>query len=117
MTDLLLYILIHSTFKCNCTCISSPLLSQVYVVPPIEMSFISSLVEIEVGGSLYLPLQVLGRTLDDPPMTLPFFDCRFMGFQYSLADEAIFNISIDHNISKRRGNCLVVSEREREIHI
>ncbi|XP_019850496.1 PREDICTED: nuclear pore membrane glycoprotein 210-like [Amphimedon queenslandica] len=73
--------------------------AKVYVVPPIEMSFISSRVEIEVGGSLYLPLQVLGRTLDDPPMTLPFYDCRFMGFQYSLADEAIFNISIDHNIS------------------
>ena len=68
---------------------------------PVEMSFLSSLVEVEVGSSLYLPLQVLGKTPEEPPLTLPFYDCRFMGFKFSLADDAIFNVSLDQNISKR----------------
>ena len=81
---------------------------------PVEMSFLSSLVEVEVGHSLYLPLQVLGKTPEEPPLTLPFYDCRFMGFKFSLADDAIFNVSLDQNISKRgRGemikwDCIIV---------
>ena len=62
------------------------------------MSFVSCRVEVVVGQDLLLPLQVLGITAEDPPVTLPFNDCRFMELKLSLADNAIFNVSLETKI-------------------
>ena len=59
------------------------------------MSFVSCRVEVVVGQDLLLPLQVLGITKEDPPVTLPFYDCHFMELKLSLADDAIFNVSLE----------------------
>ena len=62
------------------------------------MSFVSCRVEVVVGQDLLLPLQVVGITKEDHPVTLPFYDCRFMELKLSLADNAIFNVSLETKI-------------------
>ena len=64
------------------------------------MSFVPSRVEVVVGDDLLLPLQVLGQILDPPQSTLPFRDCRYLNLKLSLADDAIFTVSLPQNISK-----------------
>ena len=48
-----------------------------------------------VGKKLLLPLQVMGLTLEDTPIKVPFYDCRYMLFKLTVADEAIFNASLN----------------------
>ena len=52
--------------------------------------------EVVTGSNLLLPLQVLGYTSDDH--LLPFNDCQYMDLKLSLADEAIFNVTMETNI-------------------
>ncbi len=73
-----------------------PLL-QVHVVPPSSVGFVASPVEVVVDEYLLLPLQVMGLTIDNKPIEIPFYDCRYMQFKLSVADEAIFNASMSSN--------------------
>jgi nuclear pore complex protein Nup210 len=86
--------------------------AKVYVVPPHSMSFLSTQVEVELGGHLLLPLQVIGKTTDLPPAFLPFYDCRLLNLKLLLADKDIFNVSVatDTNVgSLPEGACVLIN--------
>ena len=87
--------------------------TQVFVVPPAEMTFLPSKVEAILGHTLHLPLQVKGYAFskDNPNIKttlLPFHDCRKLKVSLTSSENSIFNVSISPNVSTTAGSCLMV---------
>ena len=72
--------------------------SQVYVVPPANLSFLPSRVETVTGSFLSLPVQVQGYTDEERKSLLPFSDCRKLKVDVSMTDVSIFNVSVESDM-------------------
>ncbi len=94
---------VKNTAHCNQT--------EVHVVPPAKMTFLPSVVEVQVGKILSLPLQILGYIDKDKSEMMPFTDCRQLHITISLSDPSIFNVSIERGdiAAVPEGACLVLT--------
>lgn len=80
-----------------------PPLTQVFVVPPTEMSFLPSKVEALIDSHITLPLQVKGYASLTPPtessthenLSIPFSNCRKLKIDIQSSDSSIFNVTSD----------------------
>ena len=63
---------------------------QVYVIPPVDMEFLPSRVEAEIGTTLQLPLAVYGEIDGEK---IAFIDCRLLKYVVKVADETVFSYS------------------------
>ncbi len=62
---------------------------QTYVLPPLDMDFLPSRVEAEIGTTLELPLAVFGY-LPGGTGRFMFADCRHLHFTIQIIDRSIF---------------------------
>ena len=85
--------------------------AEVYVVPPSQMSFLPSPLEVKIGKILSLPLQIQGYIDKDRSQLLPFTDCRQLNIILTLSDPGIFNVTVERSdiASVPEGACLVLS--------
>lgn len=85
--------------------------SEVFVIPPAEMNFLPSRLEVKVGHSLSLPLQVQGYTDKERSHLLPFSDCRQMNLVIALSESSVFNVTVERTdiVAVPEGACLVLS--------
>ena len=94
---------VKNTAHCNQT--------EVHVVPPSKMAFLPAPVEVRLGKTLSLPLQILGYVDKDKSKLLPFADCRQLNIAVTLSEPSIFNVSIERGdiAAVPEGACLVLS--------
>eukprot|EP00117_Sycon_ciliatum_P012254 scpid5767/ scgid13392/ Nuclear pore membrane glycoprotein 210; Nuclear envelope pore membrane protein POM 210; Nucleoporin Nup210; Pore membrane protein of 210 kDa len=65
--------------------------STAYVVRPVDMKFVPSPVEAQVGNVLDLPLSVFGKTIGDGDL-IPFVRCHRLPLQWSFTEDGVFAI-------------------------
>ena len=94
---------VKNTAHCNQT--------EVYVVPPSRMTFLPAPVEVRLGKTLSLPLQILGFIDQDRSEELPFADCRQLGISITLSEPSVFNITVERGdiAAVPEGACLVLT--------
>lgn len=85
--------------------------AEVYVVPPSEMAFLPSPLEVKLGKTLSLPLQIQGYVDKDRSQLLPFADCRQLNIGITLSDPSVFNVTVERGdiTAVPKGACLVLT--------
>lgn len=85
--------------------------AEIFVVPPSKMTFLPSPVEVRLGRTLSLPLQILGYVDKDRSLLLPFADCRQLNVIVTLSDPSIFNVTVERGgvASLAEGACLTLT--------
>lgn len=85
--------------------------TAIHVAPPSKMAFLPAYVEVKIGRTLSLPLQILGYVDKDKSELLPFPDCRQLNIAITLSEPSIFNVSIERGdiAAVPEGACLVLS--------
>ncbi|XP_046861323.1 nuclear pore membrane glycoprotein 210-like isoform X1 [Xenia sp. Carnegie-2017] len=66
--------------------------SKVYILPPDNLKFVPSRVEVEIGTKLKIPLAAAAFSLPESDDLLFFDDCRKMNLTISVTDPSIFQV-------------------------
>ncbi|XP_014675942.1 PREDICTED: nuclear pore membrane glycoprotein 210-like [Priapulus caudatus] len=83
---------------------------EVYVLPPTEMRFLPSVVEVEIGSVLHLPLAMSAEyTLDGEKRRVTFNDCSMVPFKVTIGLNTVFEqTKADKTAAKLAGSCVVI---------